>query len=983
MVVSFGFAQRYNFVAYSLEDGLPQSQVSDICQDRFGYLWIATETGLSRFDGLDFKNFSTDDGLPDNEIDKLYLDSRNKLWIATPKGIAQYSKNGFVPYLFSADNTVEYNVNDFIELGDVMYLATDDGILKFENDSCTLVTPPNEESGYIRAFVNLGDTVLLCGSRNGLFQFDGVTFSEYNHSGLEGLNISDLGMRGDDLFISTYGNGIVVLNLVSKTISTTNLPINRIRSMHITNKSILCATKNGAIEISSDAVYFYNLTNGLIFENIRCVFTDREENIWLGTDGKGLFRLTGKSIISYTKADGLSSDAVMGISQDTAGFYYFSTYDAGLTKWHPDTTIKTTATYNSELKNSTIWTTFIDGNNFCWIGSSGGVDLLNGSGLIQKNNLTETLLSKTRTILQISDSVYLFGGSSGVYGWNGIELTPLFANQSLDVNKMLVSSGYLYIAATTGLYFIKISALSGEAVLLDLPENNVKSITADQEGNLWIGTNSNGIYVAKANGDLYPFELDYNDTRSRTILGLITDQSGNIWVSTLNGVYQIIFQEGGQNQYQINHFGYAEGLITLECNQNAIFEDKNHHIWVGTSEGLVEINPQLNAELFRFRKPELLITGVRLFMDEFDYSDYTFIENEETGVPISITLPYNKNHLTFDFIGLHLKDPEGVRYQYRLVGAEENWSPMTNNRYATYSFIDNGEYEFEVRATNNSGEWSETSRMHVTILPPFWLTWWFILLMILLGVGLIVLVFQIRIRAIKQKQENEKLGYKNRLLFLEQQSLNASMNRHFIFNSLNSIQYFINSSNKLAANKYLTSFAKLIRKNLDSSQANNFIVTLKEEIERIQLYLSLEKMRFEGKFEYEIDLDDDIDTESLEIPSMILQPFVENSIIHGVLPIQRQGLIRIRIFLEFGFLVFEVVDDGIGIDASLSLKKANPDNSHDSMGMEITNRRIDLLRKLTGENLMIIGPFQMNDDSGNSLGTKVIIKINIESQTDL
>jgi sensor histidine kinase YesM len=232
-------------------------------------------------------------------------------------------------------------------------------------------------------------------------------------------------------------------------------------------------------------------------------------------------------------------------------------------------------------------------------------------------------------------------------------------------------------------------------------------------------------------------------------------------------------------------------------------------------------------------------------------------------------------------------------------------------------FIDHGEYDFEVRATNNSGEWSEISRMQVIILPPFWLTWWFISLVIIASIALLILIFQIRIKAIKQKQENEKLGFKNRLLFLEQQSLNASMNRHFIFNSLNSIQYFINSSNKLAANKYLTSFAKLIRKNLDSSQANNFIVTLKEEIERIELYLSLEKMRFEGKFEYEIDLDENIDTESIEIPSMILQPFVENSIIHGVLPVDRKGKILIRIYLEFGFLVLELTDDGMGIDQSL------------------------------------------------------------------
>jgi sensor histidine kinase YesM len=204
------------------------------------------------------------------------------------------------------------------------------------------------------------------------------------------------------------------------------------------------------------------------------------------------------------------------------------------------------------------------------------------------------------------------------------------------------------------------------------------------------------------------------------------------------------------------------------------------------------------------------------------------------------------------------------------------------------------------------------------------------------------------------------------------------MNRHFIFNSLNSIQYFINSSDKRSANKYLSSFAKLIRKNLDSSTANNFIVTLQEEVDRIELYLTLEKMRFQEKFDYELNVSSSIDAEGIEIPSMILQPFVENAIIHGVLPLEVKGHIFINIFEELGDIIFEVIDDGVGIDNTLNNKKASIAGDHESKGMEITNRRIELLRKLTGENLLIIGPFQMNDESGKTLGTKVIIKMGVQ-----
>ena len=134
-------------------------------------------------------------------------------------------------------------------------------------------------------------------------------------------------------------------------------------------------------------------------------------------------------------------------------------------------------------------------------------------------------------------------------------------------------------------------------------------------------------------------------------------------------------------------------------------------------------------------------------------------------------------------------------------------------------------------------------------------------------------------------------------------------------------------------------------------------------------------MRFAEKFEYIIEVSPDLDGESIEIPSMILQPFVENSIIHGILSIENEGLIKIRIFQELGEIVFEVTDNGVGIDVSLQNKKSSGDGDHESKGVEITNRRIEILRKLTGENLMIIGPYQLNNEKGECLGTKVILKL--------
>lgn len=214
----------------------------------------------------------------------------------------------------------------------------------------------------------------------------------------------------------------------------------------------------------------------------------------------------------------------------------------------------------------------------------------------------------------------------------------------------------------------------------------------------------------------------------------------------------------------------------------------------------------------------------------------------------------------------------------------------------------------------------------------------------------------------------EKLYYKSRLLALEQQTLNASMNRHFIFNALNSIQYYINTQDRISANKYLTSFAKLIRKNLDSSVNDSGTVALADELERLELYISLEHMRFQQKFDYVIEIGDNLNVDEIEIPPMILQPFVENSIWHGLLPQEQGGKIWVRIFERGNNIVFEIEDNGIGIDQSRSNKT---ENSHHSKGMLITSGRIEILKKVTQQNMSVIGPYQLNDKDGNPCGTRV------------
>jgi len=967
-------AQQFSFINYSVENGLASSQVTDIAQDHLGYLWVGTQSGLSRFDGLEFKTFSSDDGLPDNKIERLYFDQEGTFWVATPRGVGRFENTGFKPFYFPAGHNIETRINHLTTFRNELYVASDSGLIVLRNEKFEYLQPADSVQPKLRALVNYNDEMLICGSSTGLYVWNDEMFERFTHVVSDSINISDIDLVNDCLYASSFGDGILMYDLTDNNTGFYD-DIKSVRSVFVDSLGVIGASRRGAIEYSQGKSESYSDENGLLNPNLRCVFRDSEGNLWMGSDGNGLIKFLGKSVTSYTTQDGLSSNLIMSICETGGGnTIVLGSYDGGLTTISGDS-ISPYFLKSVELKSEQVWCLVSDKAGGFYAGTTDGVSCYSPHG-IRQGGVCE-ISEKTRTILPIGEHWIASGGSGGLKIFKDAEL---MRNESgMDVNDIESIENSLYIATGNGLYSLSLFESESPMKKIPLQNENIQTICSDKSGRLWVGT-IGGLFVIDGE-KIIPVVPDAAEFRSRNIVGLLCDKSGDIWASTYNGVYLLHVLSGEKPRMTVMHYGLEEGIVHLECNQNALFEDSKGLIWVGTSGGLSVIDPSKNDQLFSYDSPKLHIRNVRLFIEDFEFETFGSDIDPETGMPRSFELPYNKNHLTFDFIGVHLKNPSGVQYKYRLKGMDEEWSPVSNSRYATFSNISPGDYTFEVIAANRNFEWSAVQSIQVTILPPFWGTWWFSLLAALTVLSIIVLIFQVRIRTIKQKQENEKLNFKNRLLFLEQRSLDASMNRHFIFNSLNSIQYFINSSDKKSANKYLSSFAKLIRKNLDSSASNNFVVTLQEEIERIELYLSLEKMRFQDKFEYQLIVSDDLETEEIEIPSMMIQPFVENSIIHGILPLNRMGKITLRIHEKPGQLILEVEDDGVGIDHSLGQKQAQMQGDHESKGMEITGKRLELLRKLSGESLSIDGPRQINDPDGRCLGTKVVIYIGLNSNS--
>jgi hypothetical protein len=325
-------------------------------------------------------------------------------------------------------------------------------------------------------------------------------------------------------------------------------------------------------------------------------------------------------------------------------------------------------------------------------------------------------------------------------------------------------------------------------------------------------------------------------------------------------------------------------------------------------------------------------------------------------------LSYKSNNITVNYIGIDFNNPEEILYRYRLNNDSE-WNTTSNNSIE-FGSLEPGEYQLEIRAKGITSDWSKPILFDFIIKPPFWEKPWFTLLLILiLGPATFIVINNFYKN--KRIKEQEKLLAKTKIIALEQQALQAMMNPHFIFNVMNSIQHFINTKDTKMANQLLTGFARLIRKNLDI--CNKSYITIEEEISYLSLYLSLEKLRFGEKMNYVIDVSEEIDKEETLIPSMLLQPFVENAIWHGIMPKESDGNIAITIDLQDdNRLYISIEDDGIGIENSFKLKN----NDHISRGMELTQERINLLNKFDA-------PIQLSVENLKPSGTKVTVRIPI------
>ncbi|MFT5581013.1 MAG: ligand-binding sensor domain-containing protein/signal transduction histidine kinase [Psychromonas sp.] len=950
-LVNSVFAQQYSFLEYSTSEGLPQSQVTSMLQDKDGYLWVGTLGGLSRFNGADFQNFTVSDGLVNNKI-TILTEVKNQLWVGHHGGISLLEKNSFKSWSLPPE-TKTVHVTGIVDYNNQIVLCTNGaGIYKLSNEKLVGLAKKEKYLDRIRDMVSIGENYYLA-TQNGIyFTKDFVTYKILSNT--EGFNVSDLEVKNNQLCVTTFQEGLFLFSAKRELIKSISVPFEMSprKCMIDNNNHIWLAAREGIYRIKpNNPPELIDDSKGLPLNDIEAIYQDKEGNVWLGTSGKGLVSFPGEQFLFYNQKTGMPSDLVININEDKKGNLWVGTYDKGLLKYSDHKQFEVI-----DDRNPTFWTSALDVNGANWFGSEAGLlEIRNEKKSFWKKE--DGLLNDKISVLHKIDrgSMYV-GGSEGLMLYENGRFTVLIDNDKKDVGTIRdieILNQQIFLATDKGFFVIE----NGIPELLSNMQRTSFCIAKDDKKQLWLGTEQ-GLYKYK-NGILEQFH--FSEDPASNFINFVDWQEDLLYIGTNNGLFIIV------KESKVEHYVVQDGVVNLETNLNGSFIDKNGDYWFGTASGMVKYSRL--REKPKQPRPQLIFKNILL--------NYQPVNQAELIKDDVLTFTSEKNNLSFEFDGISLSNPQTVRFQYWLKGVEEAWSPSSKNNSIAFTGLSSGEYELHARAVLGMGTYSNEKIIPFNILPPFYFTVWFIAAVVL-AIGLLIYLF-IRYRILKERQKNEqeKMEYRTRLLGLEQQSLNASMNRHFIFNSLNSIQYFINTQDKLSANKYLSNFAQLIRENLDSASQKGNMVSLSKEIERLKLYLSLESMRFQDRFVYTFELKD-VDTESIEVPAMLFQPFVENSIIHGVLPNEdKMGQITIVIWIEASTLFIRISDNGIGISQSMQNKHPS-EGDHKSQGMEITAKRIELIKQLSNKAFEITGPVDTLDDNRLINGTTVLLKLPFE-----
>ncbi|MET0571920.1 MAG: two-component regulator propeller domain-containing protein [Pedobacter agri] len=935
-------AQMTYLPHYTSKNGLASNNCYFILQDQKGFIWIATDNGISRFDGTNFQNFTIEDGLPDTQILQMKEDQFGRIWFFALNGQLSYLQDG---KFYNRDNSellkkLSFNtvIVSFLmdKLGRVWLGTNSNLIVCWDGKRIKKYVSPNPEDKFINAFIHEDEQGnIFSYSDLSVQKFNGKTFSIIK-SDVQPLSYMTATNTANKSLLYLDKSGLQELT-GGKINNIIPIPQNLIKNMsgyfYYDNlaKEVWIANANGSFALDKNGKtvqYLQDIT-------VNQVIKDNNQNMWFATN-TGIYMLPNiNNRLSIIDAEsGLSSNVIKSITKDGKNRLWLGTDDAvidvltinnyqvneiGLDDFKKYKTIKQ---INFDSRNQSIYFSSDYGmgvfkNIYNSINEVNYLKETNNSMFVIKHfSLDE---KSNRLALALSSGVVFLSDRLNTLEFNSLkyrEKQDFIKDRSYHV--FYDRNGTLWFSNINGLSQFANGKLIKHFEKHPLLTKRINDIQQLADGTLILATDGYGLLFYKNNQ--IAKQITQKDGLTNNICTKIFVKNNEIWVLTNKGVNKIANYPAKPS---VANFDYGKDLLSDDI--NSLFIDDST-AYFATNKGLI---------LFKYNNKNISRNLPKVYV--------TSIIKDNERLPVNqknFTFETGNNTILFTFSAVDFTTSD-ITYRYRL--SENSAWVETRTRRLDFSSLQSGDYIFEVSAKSQNGNWGPSAKIAFSITKHFWQSLWFLSILILL-VAYIFYKVAVYITRKQKDKEQEQLLLKNKVLMLEQQALQAMMNPHFVFNVMNSIQHYINTQNTASANRVLTGFARLIRKNLEICTKS--YITLEEELEYLNLYLKLEKNRFGEKLKYAFTVDEEIDREETLIPSMLLQPYVENAIWHGIMPKETGGEIQINIKIKDNdYLNIEIIDDGIGIDNSLK----NKSGTHVSKGMQLTRERLNLLGQIAAK----------------------------------
>ncbi|RZT93322.1 two component regulator with propeller domain [Ancylomarina subtilis] len=773
------YAQQYSFTNYSLEQGLPQSEVSSIIQDKTGNLWLGTNGGgLSRFNGQEFFSYNKNHGLEDNNIRSLFKDSKDNIWIGTSTGISLFNGIEFINY----NETDSLPVARYFQIqesndGKIWALGIKDNqrVLVYIQDghiyNANKLYPELSTKNRALSILNDPKGKLLITTQNALY--------EYEDNKLSISKLNDESLFKDQIIVPAFFDsnhecwyrafkpnfGFSIFKTKNNKISKIDIP-ESINPLDITNINLdskgrlwICIKEVGLAIVSDGNVKIIDQSKGLISPYIQEVLEDNEGNIWLTTSGNGLIKYGSNKFLSLDFTNIIGGNIVLATLQDSNGYYWFSISGKGIVRYkNGESQILTTEMHPSLSR--VIDLLELDNGKILIASENGLLEYQNGKiksaaktyGFHPNTIITDICTAENGIWFAVLNNGLVFIDKDNkrreINSKNHDLTSENISNIFIDSKNRLWLSHMHGVSVLDGDQIINYDSKNG------LSHDWVLQTCEDKLGRIWAATFSGGLSFWD---DQRWTKVSVEDGLSSEITySILTDKEGNIWAGTQNGVDRISIDLSGKID-KIRNYDKYDGFIGIENNGASNYIDKNQNLWFGTVNGAMVYNP--SNDNINITPPIIQLTSINLFFKKINWNDKKYKDKYSSispwfPIPQKLELTHDMHHLTFNFEALSYKSPEKVKYKWILEGLDKEWSPITSKSEAIYSRIPPGTYTLKIKASNSDGIWTSTPYEYTfTIQPPWWLTWWFLSLLVIFLAIVVFLTIKIRLINIRNKQK--------------------------------------------------------------------------------------------------------------------------------------------------------------------------------------------------------------------------------------